>query len=142
MKHHHISPLIILTAGGLFGFGLSLSEMISPVRVQGFFDIFGNWDPTLLFVMIGALSVSLMGHFFLSKKEKPFFGDTWHFSWKKSGIIDKNLIIGSGIFGIGWGLSGLCPGPAIASLVYGNSLTITFLLSLISSMFVYKSFIK
>ncbi|MBX9809608.1 YeeE/YedE family protein [Candidatus Gracilibacteria bacterium] len=139
---HTIPPIITLTAGLLFGFGLALSDMISPLRVQGFFDIFGSWDPTLLFVMFGALIISLFGHFFLSRQDKPFFSEIWHFSWKKSGILDKNLIFGSAIFGIGWGLAGLCPGPAIGSIVYGNIFTVVFLASMIATMSVYKFLTK
>ncbi len=68
--------------------------MLSPQRVQGFFDVFGEWDMTLLFVMIGALAVSFVGHFFLKKRcKKPIFSPDWHFSWEKTGTIDKKLII-------------------------------------------------
>jgi uncharacterized membrane protein YedE/YeeE len=139
---HTIPPAITLSAGLLFWFGLALSDMISPIRVQWFFDIFGNWDPTLSFVMIGALSVSLLWHFFLSKQERPFFSETWHFSWKKSWILDMNLILWSALFGIGWWLAGLCPGPAIGSIVYWNSYTLVFLISMIGTMSFYKILTK
>ncbi len=139
---HTIPPIITLTAGLLFWFGLALSDMISPMRVQWFFDIFGSWDPTLLFVMVGALSVSLLWHFFLSKQDRPFFSEMWHFSWKKSWILDRNLILWSAIFGIGWWLSGLCPGPAIGSIVYWNSYTLVFLISMIGMMSFYKILTK
>lgn len=75
--------LISLVAGVLFGFALTLSDMTSPDRVRGFLNIVYGWDPTLIFVMIGAVTVSSIGHFFLSKKETPHFAEKWHFPWTK-----------------------------------------------------------
>ncbi|MBC7498740.1 YeeE/YedE family protein [Candidatus Gracilibacteria bacterium] len=132
--------LISLVAGILFGFALVLSDMTSPDRVRGFLDITGKWDPTLLFVMMGAVTVSVIGHFLLSKKETPHFAEKWHFPWVKKGIIDNKLIVGSALFGIGWGIGGLCPGPAIGSIVFLDPYILVFTVSMIVSMLFYKKF--
>jgi uncharacterized membrane protein YedE/YeeE len=101
---------LILLAGGLFGSGLAISGMTDPARVIGFLDIFGAWDPALLFVMAGAVGVYGLGMLVLR-----------HFGSLKlpsaaSSPIDRRLIIGAAIFGVGWGLGGFCPGPALANL--------------------------
>ncbi|MBV34173.1 DUF6691 family protein [Kangiella spongicola] len=107
MKKTAITKMIIaLICGTLFGFGLSMSQMINPDKVQGFLDIFGDWDPTLAWVMGGALLVSVPGFSLLLTKEER--------AQIKQGDIDTKLITGSALFGIGWGLSGYCPGPAIS----------------------------
>ena len=107
-------PLIALFAGALFGGGLALSGMMDPARVRGFLDIFGAWDPTLAFVMGGATLV--MGVVWLVQRRMaaPFAGESFHLPGTHR--LDVRLIGGSALFGIGWGLAGLCPGPAIASL--------------------------
>lgn len=94
--------------GGLFGVGLALSGMTDPLRVVGFLDLFGDWDATLAFVMAGALAVFALGYRFLRKKAGMPKED--------SEAISARLIIGAVLFGIGWGLSGFCPGPALANL--------------------------
>ena len=129
---------ISLAAGILFGFGLAFSGMTSPDKVRGFLDIFGNWDASLLFVMVGALAVSISGHAFLSKRKAPFFAEAWHFSWQKKGVIDARLIGGFVLFGIGWGLAGLCPGPAIGNIVSLDPFVLVFLSGMAISMAVYK----
>ncbi len=134
--------LVSLTAGGLFGYGLSLSDMISPARVQWFFDILWDWDPTLIFVMIWALMVSIPGHYLLSRKSRPLLAEKWHFPWEKKGTIDKKLIYGSILFGIGWGLAGLCPGPAIASLIYGNMFSIVFIIAMLISIWATQKYLS
>jgi len=109
--------MIALIAGILFGAGLAASDMNNPERVQGFLDLL-NWDPSLMFVMMGALLVAVPGFQILLKNDgKPLFAQ--RFSLPTRFEIDKQLIIGSAIFGIGWAIVGYCPGPAIASLVYG-----------------------
>ncbi|MGR9116753.1 MAG: DUF6691 family protein [Gammaproteobacteria bacterium] len=113
-----IKLLVALTSGIVFGFGLSLSQMINPKKVLDFLDIFGNWDPSLAFVMIGALSVALISFRWVLKKPHPFFESGFHITHKTA--IDKPLILGAMVFGIGWGLSGYCPGPAVAGLGVGN----------------------
>ena len=108
----HILPGLIV--GLLFGAGLALSEMINPARVLGFLDPFGHWDPTLAFVMGGALVVTAPGFALLRRRQTTLLGDT--LTWSDATAIDAPLIGGAALFGIGWGLVGLCPGPALVNL--------------------------
>lgn len=103
-----------LLSGLVFGFGLVISGMTQPAKILGFLDIFGVWDPTLAFVMGAALAVSLPGFYFARRRERPLL--TAHFRWPTRREIDAPLIGGAALFGIGWGLVGLCPGPAIVNL--------------------------
>ena len=116
-------------SGIIFGVGLSVSNMINPEKVLGFLDIFGLWDPSLIFVMMGAIIISAPVFFLFRSKNKPLFADNFTMPTLKS--IDKNLIIGSSIFGIGWGMVGFCPGPAISSLALLNTYSLFFVLSLL-----------
>jgi len=110
--------LSALMAGLLFGAGLAASDMNNPQRVQDFLDLFGNWDPSLMFVMGSALLVVTPGfQWILKSKNKPVFAKRFYLPLNKS--IDKQLVIGSVIFGMGWAIVGYCPGPAIAALGYG-----------------------
>lgn len=106
--------LVSLIAGILFGFGLALSEMVNPERVLNFLDLLGNWDPTLAFVMAGAIPVSALGYMAIRKRDRPFFAE--RFRVPDAGQIDKKLIGGAAVFGMGWGIAGYCPGPAVAML--------------------------
>ena len=108
------STLAALISGIIFGLGLCVSEMINPTRVIGFLDPLGSWDATLLFVMIAALAVTGIGFPLVLKRANPLLGDKFFVPERSD--IDSRLIAGSVIFGIGWGLAGLCPGPAIAAL--------------------------
>jgi uncharacterized membrane protein YedE/YeeE len=101
-------------AGMLFGLGLAVSGMTDPARVLGFLDIAGAWDPTLMFVLGGAVVTSFIGYRLVFKRAAPLFGERFQLPTKKD--LDANLLGGAAIFGIGWGLSGYCPGPAIASI--------------------------
>ena len=107
-----------LVIGVVFGLGLTLSEMINPVRVIGFLDITGRWDPTLAFVMAGALAVTLPLFRFILRRPWPVLDRQFYLPAKSE--IDRPLIIGAAIFGIGWGLAGFCPGPALAGLASAN----------------------
>lgn len=102
--------------GAIFGVGLALAGMLNPVKVQGFLDITGNWDPSLAFVMVGGIGVTFIGFPLVLKQERPRFADMFHLPDAKH--IDRRLVIGSALFGIGWGLGGLCPGPALAALSF------------------------
>ncbi|MCF7970673.1 MAG: YeeE/YedE family protein [Methylococcaceae bacterium] len=106
--------LVALLAGIIFGLGLALSQMIDPNKVLNFLDISGDWDPSLAFVMIGALAVTMITFRFILKRPAPVFESSFHVS--KQSIINKPLIVGAAVFGIGWGMTGYCPGPAVASL--------------------------
>ena len=123
-----MNKLISLLSGIIFGIGLVISEMINPQKVLGFLDIFGNWDPSLAFVMVGALIVSLPTFHIIKKKEKPLLEEKFDYSYNKN--IDQRLILGSILFGAGWGLGGLCPGPAISSLALLNFYSISFVISM------------
>ena len=104
--------ILFLVAGGLFGCGLALSGMTDPARVIGFLDVFGHWDPALLFVMAGAVSVYGLGMLVLRRMRNPKLD----LPPAASCPIDRSLLAGAAIFGLGWGLGGFCPGPAIANL--------------------------
>ena len=106
--------LIALFCGIIFGIGLSLSHMINPNKVLNFLDITGNWDPSLIFVMVGALAVAFVSFKLILKRPAPVLADSFHLSRKSS--VDKPLILGAAIFGAGWALTGYCPGPVVASL--------------------------
>lgn len=123
--------------GIIFSLGLVISGMTNPDKVIGFLDIFGAWDPSLAFVMGGAVLVNLVS-FKLILKRKPYFADK-HLIPSNS-TIDKKLIVGSVFFGIGWGLIGICPGPAIANLITFDVNLLVFLVSLIVGMLAFRLF--
>lgn len=123
--------------GFIFGLGLILSEMVNPLKVKGFLDITGLWDPTLAFVMIGALGVTFFGYRWIFKQPKPLFAV--NFQLTKNTIIDRQLIIGALMFGIGWGISGLCPGPAITGLATLNMDILIFFIAMLAGMKIYES---
>ncbi len=104
--------ILFFVAGGLFGTGLAISGMTDPARVIGFLDLFGAWDPALLFVMAGAVGVYGLGMLILRRVKNREL----NLPSATSSPIDRKLVIGSGIFGVGWGLGGFCPGPALANL--------------------------
>jgi len=118
-----------LLSGFIFGLGLTISSMTNPAKVIGFLDITGNWDPSLMFVMIGAIVVSAPIFYLLRNKTKPLFELNFELPTVKN--LDKQLILGSSLFGIGWGIVGFCPGPAISSLFLLNPLSILFVISMI-----------
>ena len=124
-----ISKMISFVSGMIFGVGLSVYNMINPEKVLGFLDLFGQWDPSLIFVMMGAIVISAPIFFLFRNKNKPLFADNFAMPTLKS--VDRNLIIGSATFGIGWGMVGLCPGPAISSLALLNTYSLFFVLSLL-----------
>ncbi|MGR8940868.1 MAG: DUF6691 family protein [Gammaproteobacteria bacterium] len=106
--------VIALIAGIVFGIGLSLSHMIDPDKVLNFLDVAGHWDPSLLLVMVGALSTAFIAFRLILKNPKPVWAET--FDLPKKRAIDPKLLTGAAIFGIGWGISGYCPGPAVTGL--------------------------
>ena len=126
-----MKAIISLICGLLFGFGLTVASMTNPDKVLGFLNIFGAWDPSLAFVMIGAILITSPILYLQKHKVKPWFTDNFSLPTLKE--IDKNLVSGAVLFGIGWGLIGLCPGPAIASLALTNVNSIIFVISMIGA---------
>lgn len=130
----------IFLAGLLFSSGLVVSKMTQPGKVIGFLDFFGNWDPSLALVMGGAVSVHALSYRWIRGKTSPLFGGV--FSVPSRTDIDANLLVGAALFGLGWGLSGLCPGPALSSLVTLDPKIFLFVGSMLTSMLVYSVFTR
>ena len=118
MSRGLLRNLAALASGVIFGLGLSLAQMTNPDKVLNFLDMRGAWDPSLLFVLGGAVVLSAVAFHFVFKRQAPLWDSMFHLPLLKE--IDRPLIIGSALFGVGWGLSGYCPGPAIASLGFAN----------------------
>lgn len=128
--------LTALISGLLFGLGLIVSQMVNPDKVLNFLDVTGSWDPSLMFVMVGAIFVS----FFAFKKAKNMrqtcIGETVVLPTQTK--LDAQLIGGALIFGVGWGLAGYCPGPALVSLMYGYAQSFLFVIAMLFGMLVYE----
>jgi uncharacterized membrane protein YedE/YeeE len=122
-----LSPLL---AGLIFGLGLCLSGMIDPGKVLGFLDLAGNWDPSLALVMGGAVTVAFFAFRFAAQRSRSFANQP--FEIPKTRTIDAKLIAGSLIFGIGWGLAGLCPGPAIVNIGFFDGRALLFVLAMVA----------
>jgi uncharacterized protein len=125
-----------LATGLLFGTGLAVSRMVDPARVLGFLDVAGTWDPTLAFVMAGALGTTWVGYRMALRRPKPVLAEQFILPTRRD--IDVRLIAGAVTFGIGWGLAGFCPGPAVASLAYGNTRSLLFVAAMASGMGLYR----
>ena len=118
MSNATLRNLAALGSGLVFGLGLSLAQMTNPDKVLNFLDLSGHWDPSLLLVLGGAVVLSTLGFRLVFKRCAPLWDSLFHLPLTRA--IDRPLVLGSALFGIGWGLSGYCPGPAIASLGFGN----------------------
>ncbi len=134
-----MSPLAIaritvaLLSGSLFGYGLSLSGMVDPARVLGFLDIAsGRWDPSLMFVLGGAVCIAFIAVTIQRRLQRPVFDTQFHIPERTD--IDARLIGGSVLFGIGWGLAGFCPGPALSALTTGLTPVLLFIVAMIAGM--------
>ena len=121
-----------LGAGLLFGIGLVVSGMANPAKVKNFLDLAGTWDPSLAFVMGGAVIVTFAGYRLLRPRTRPLVEE--HFYWPTAQQIDVPLLAGSGIFGVGWGLSGFCPGPAVVALPLLAKGTLVFVPAMLAGM--------
>jgi uncharacterized membrane protein YedE/YeeE len=128
----HFGLLSQYAIGILFGWGLIISGMSNPQKVLGFLDLAGSWDPSLIFVMVGAILVGLAGFYVVSKRSEAFFGGALHIPTRRD--INKPLVIGSFIFGIGWGIAGICPGPAIVALGSGYLKALVFIVAMLVGM--------
>lgn len=132
-----MSALAALLAGLLFGLGLIVSGMTNPAKVLGFLDLTGNWDPSLAFVMAGALLVGTLAFRFAGKRQRAMLGAPM--SLPAARDVDRRLVLGSLVFGIGWGLAGYCPGPAIASLATGASKPWLFFIAMLAGMGLFEA---
>jgi len=124
--------IVALLCGLVFGAGLAVSGMTDTAKVRGFLDLFGNWVPDLAFVMGGAVCVTLVAFRFVLKRDRPVLSPA--FSLPTNTAIDSRLLTGAAIFGIGWGIYGYCPGPAISALVYLDSNTVVFVVAMLIGM--------
>ena len=125
-----------LASGTLFGAGLTISGMTDPARVRGFLDVFGRWDPTLVFVMGGAVVVMAIAWRIQARMKTPLFGEKFTLPDRRD--FDGRLTIGSALFGIGWGIAGLCPGPAVASLALSPLSVLPFLVAMLAGMAIHN----
>lgn len=128
--------IVALLSGTLFGSGLAVSGMTDPQRVRGFLDLFGRWDPTLVFVMGGAVVVMSLVWMFQRRMTAPFFAEAFSLPSRKD--IDGKLLGGAALFGIGWGIAGLCPGPGFAALALAPQEAVLFLAGLVGGMVLFR----
>ena len=126
---------VALLAGTLFGLGLAISGMVNPAKVIGFLDVAGGWDPTLAFVMGGALLVTIPAFRLILGRPRPVLADG--FALPTNSALDRRLLGGAALFGVGWGLSGFCPGPAVAALVTGLAPVFAFVAAMVAGMVLY-----
>lgn len=123
-------PIFALLSGTLFGLGLAISGMANPAKVLGFLDVAGAWDPTLALVMLGALAVTTPAFRYVLKRRQPWFAPAFALPTKTD--LEPRLITGAALFGVGWGLAGFCPGPAVTALVSGNSTVFAFVAAMLA----------
>ncbi len=132
--------LAALVVGFIFAIGLGVSGMTQPEKVVGFLDLFGNWDPSLIFVMIGGIVVHFVTYKLIRNRKSPLFSKEWHVPTKKE--ITPALVIGGVLFGAGWGLGGYCPGPAVTSLASFDAAPFVFVVSMLTGMGLFRLFDK
>ena len=125
-------------AGLLFGLGLIISGMANPAKILGFLDLTGRWDPSLVFVMIGAVALASIGFFASRRTGKPLLDETRHLPPKKK--VDVQLVAGSAIFGVGWGVAGFCPGPVVVAVGAGKFGAVVFFAAMLAGMLAFKVF--
>lgn len=121
-----------LAAGLLFGVGLILSGMVDPAKVLNFLDVAGTWDPSLAFVMAGAIGVAAPGFWLVRRRKAPLASASFRVP-PADAPIDRSLVVGAAVFGIGWGLAGFCPGPALVSLPLGTHGAIAFVSAMVAA---------
>jgi len=132
--------LIALISGIVFGIGLTVADMTNPAKVQNFLDLMGIWDPSLIFVMGGGVIVAFIGFRIVRGRERPLLAGQFYLPTAEH--IDFRLITGSAIFGVGWGLSGFCPGPAVAGLAWGNPQVFIFVGAMVAGAILAKQFAR
>jgi uncharacterized protein len=131
-----LKTVVNFFAGALFGLGLTVSGMVDPAKIIGFLDFAGDWDPTLAFVMGGALLITIPAFRLILKRPRPVLADEFDLPTKKD--VGSRLLAGSALFGIGWGLAGFCPGPAVTALASGLAPVFAFVAAMVAGMAVYK----
>ena len=129
-----------LLAGLIFGLGLLISGMANPAKVQNFLDLAGTFDPSLIFVMAGAVAVTLVGYRLVLRRPKPVLAERFYLP--AASIIDGRLILGAALFGVGWGLSGFCPGPAVTSLPLLAKGTLVFVPAMLGGIVLARLFMQ
>jgi uncharacterized protein len=132
--------LVALVVGFVFALGLGISGMTQPSKVVGFLDLFGSWDPSLMFVMVGAIGVHLLLYRLARRRKSPLLAAQWHVPTKNE--ITPALVIGAVLFGMGWGLAGFCPGPAVTSLASFEIKPFVFTLSMLMGMVLFQQLDK
>ena len=132
--------IVPLAAGILFGAGLAFGGMTDPARVRGFLDVFGNWDPTLMFVMGGAVAVMAVAWLLQPRLERPWFDERFRLPERRD--LDAPLLVGAILFGIGWGLAGLCPGPAVANLGLSPFAIAPFIAAMFAGMMLHRMLLE
>ena len=125
-----------LLAGLIFGIGLIVSGMANPAKVLGFLDLFGRWDPSLALVMAGAIAVGAIGFAFASRRQLSLLGVPMSLPTERT--VDKRLVLGSVVFGVGWGLAGFCPGPALVALGAVRMEAVVFVASMVAGMLLFS----
>src|SRR5690606_31678874 len=135
-----VEAVIGLGSGLLFGVGLALSGMTQPSKVVGFLDLAGNWDPSLAFVMLGAVIVYFVSSRLVARRAAPLLGEVFHLPTRRD--LDPKLIAGAALFGVGWGLGGYCPGPGITSLGAGLAAPATFVGTMALGMWIHDALAK
>ena len=127
-----LRTIVALFAGTLFGVGLAVSGMVNPAKITGFLDVAGDWDPTLMFVMGGALLVTIPAFRLILKRPRPVLAGSR--ALPKGTSLDGRLVGGAALFGVGWGLSGFCPGPAVVAMVTGLTPVFVFVAAMVAGM--------
>jgi uncharacterized membrane protein YedE/YeeE len=134
-----LGPLAVaVLAGGLFGAGLVLSGMTNPARITAFLDPLGGWDPSLAFVMAGAVGVYAIASRVIRRRNDPWFDRQFHVPPRRA--VDARLVSGAALFGVGWGLGGFCPGPGIVAAAAGSHQALVFVLSMIAGMYLFRRY--
>jgi uncharacterized membrane protein YedE/YeeE len=123
-------------AGLLFGVGLAIGGMTQPAKVLAFLDVAGAWDPSLLFVMLGAIAVYFTANRFVASHRAPWTGGAFQLPSRRD--IDARLVLGAALFGVGWGLGGYCPGPGITALASGSTAAFTFVVAMVAGMLLFE----
>ena len=131
-----MSALSAFVAGLVFGLGLIISGMSNPAKVLGFLDLAGTWDPSLMFVMAGAIAVGAVSFAFAKKRARTFLSGAMHLPQARD--VDARLVAGSVVFGVGWGLAGFCPGPALVAVGAGTEKAAWFVLAMLAGMLLYE----